>query len=124
MKRLFTLFITLFTLSVAMTEAGELEKILAKNSATVIYLYSPTCSYCQKFDPNYTKLSDKYGKNYQFVKMNITSKSSYSLISELGVRYVPYVLLFNSKKHTVVPIDPECMLSYSCSESAIKKQFN
>ena len=34
----------------------ELEKILAKNPSTILYMYSPTCSYCQKFEPSYKKL--------------------------------------------------------------------
>ena len=94
--------------------AGSFEDALKSSDNVVLYMSSPTCGYCKKFEPIYEKLNHAYGNKCKFVKVDVTTKYGQSLASQVGVRVVPFVMLFKTKQKMMTSIAPECLLDYAC----------
>ena len=84
-------------------------------------MYTPECGYCQKFDENYKKLANKYGKDCKFLKINANTTYGYSVMRRLSAFYIPFVVLLNNQKQTMQRIDPTCLLEYACVKDAVDK---
>lgn len=85
-----------------------------------LYLTSPKCSYCQKFNPSYLKIMRMYAGKYQFVKADIATTEGRKLMKDysLGqVQYVPYVAIFDNR--ILNQIDPECLMDFACLDSVV-----
>lgn len=94
--------------------AGALEDAINKNDNVFLYIYTPQCSYCTKFNPNYKKLNSVYGEKCKFVKIDGTTDYGRNLIYAFRASYVPFVILLKSKTKKAVVIQSDCLLNYSC----------
>ena len=101
--------------------AGEVEDALAQNKNVFLYLYTPKCSYCVKFNPRYHKLSKVYDKTFTFVKVDASTPYGFNIMRQYNGRFVPYVLMINPKKRVVENIPPSCLLDAACTEEALKQ---
>ncbi len=101
--------------------AGEFESALNDSNNVFLYLYTPECGFCTKFNPVYKKVSKNYSQVCQFLKMDATKGEGLALMHNFGVRYVPFVILVNSKKKEFIQLNPSCLLDYKCTEQAVKK---
>jgi len=78
--------------------AGEYENALKNNDNVFLYLTMPSCTYCKKFDEIYDKLVNEYGEKCKFLKIDTTTAYGRNLASRFGIKFVPYVVLVESKK--------------------------
>ena len=116
-KRFLTL---LFILGCIPVSAGELENALSQNKNIFLYFFTPECGSCSMFTPRYNKLSKMYDKHYTFIKLNASTQYGNSVFRKFRGRYVPYVVLINSK-NKVAQIDPSCLMNTECSERELMK---
>ncbi len=101
--------------------AGELEDAFSKGKRVFLYLYTPTCSYCKKFAPQYDRLSKTYAGQYTFVKIDASTLYGMRLMRKYGGRYVPYVLLLTPNNNSGVQLAPSCLAQSECIERSIKE---
>ena len=94
--------------------AGELERAMASKAHVFLYLYTPQCGYCKRFEPNYHKISNMYNKNIAFVKINANTEYGHSLIKKYNARYVPFVYLIDSKSKQGYHVSSSCLLDRAC----------
>ena len=104
--------------------AGDLESALAKHNNVVLYMYTQHCGYCQRFKPIYTKVSKTYDKQFGFVDVDANTQYGYQLSRKFWVRYVPFVIVINSKTMNYKEIDTNCLMKTACFESELKKFKN
>lgn len=100
--------------------AGSFEDALRQSDYVMLYMTSPSCSYCKKFDPIFQKLAGNYSKKCKFVKVDSTTPYGRKLSAQVGAAFVPYVLLFQTKQQMMMQVMPECLLDYAC----INKEIN
>lgn len=112
MTKILLCFLSLFLISPVF--AGQFEDAMKSNENVLLYIYTPQCGYCTKFNPNYKKLVYAYGQKCKFVKIDGTTQYGVNLAYQMRASYVPFVALIKTKtkKATVVPAD--CLLRYSC----------
>ena len=115
-KRVFAI-VMLFLFLNFMQKVCASEVNQAKN--LFLYLYTPQCGYCTKFNANFQKLAQAYGEKYNFVKVDATTQSGKSLMRNYRAFYVPFVLISDTKKSKSIQIAPDCLLSYACVEGAL-----
>lgn len=118
MVRFFLCLILLFTINTA--NAGVYEEALKTNERVFLYIYTKKCGYCVKFNPIYEMLAKKYGAQCKFVKVDGNSSYGEDLIRAFGTRFVPYVVIVNSKKGQSALIPPNCLLHISCSDEIMR----
>ncbi len=118
MLKKFIIILCLF--SFIPVHAGELENALKQNKNVFLYMYTPECGYCQKFEPRYNKISKMYDKNYTFVKLNANTQYGYSIFRRFNGRGVPYVVLINSKNKANA-VDYYCLMQTECTDKVLKK---
>ena len=99
--------------------AGDVEKALDAGNSVLLYLHTPICGYCKKFDPLYDKLAKKYANKHTFVKVDASSKYGRELMYKYRGMYVPYVLIINNDKAGVIPT--QCLMDKTCAEHAIEQ---
>ncbi len=112
--------LSLVLLSFISASAGELEDALSKNKNVFLYMYTPECGYCTSFTPRYNKLAKMYDKQYTFIKLDASSMYGYKVFRSYGGRYVPYVVLINSKNDTK-SVSANCLASTECTERTLIK---
>ncbi len=117
MLRLFITLITLFFL--LPVSAGELENAISANKNVFLYMYTPTCGFCKKFEPRYEKLAKMYNQKYTFMKLNAETQYGYYLMRTFQARYVPFIVLLNGKKSW--QIEASCLMESSCTEKALSE---
>ena len=100
--------------------SGELEAAAKIHDKILLYLYTKDCSYCVKFNPVYNNISQKYGKNCKFLKINADTEYGASLMYASNALYVPYVVLIDNASKTAKSIKPECLLSYVCTQKVVE----
>jgi len=114
-------FVILFgLLSLLPVCAGELEDALKQNKNVFLYLYTPECGYCKKFSPKYNQISQKYNKEYKFIKLDASTPYGYSIFRKFNGRYVPYVVLIDSK-NKAKNIDYLCLEQAECTDKILTK---
>ena len=101
--------------------SGEYEEATRTNNKIFLYLYTKNCNYCVKFNPVFNKISQIYGNNCKFLKINADTEYGGSLMRGLNAYYVPYVALINNSNRTVHTINPTCLLNYACTKDAMDK---
>jgi thiol-disulfide isomerase/thioredoxin len=99
--------------------AGEYEDAISNYEKVLLYLYTPQCSYCSKFEPNYNKLLDVYRNDCKFLKINGETNYGNKLARMFGIKFVPYVLLVEKNKSHGLVISPSCLLEYSCVNNVL-----
>lgn len=116
MSKRFLLIFIFVLLGVCSVKAGELENALKNNEQVFLYMYTPNCGYCKKFNPLYNQIAEKYKSQYKFVKVDASTPYGSTIFRKYGGRYVPYVVVLNSKaaKNDVLQISPNCLLELAC----------
>lgn len=104
--------------------AGLYETAIANNQKVFLYIYTPSCSYCVKFNPIYNKISEKYGNRCKFLKINATTDYGRELARKFRVTSVPYVVMIDSRKKIMNIIEPSCLIDYACTDSAVGALLN
>ena len=104
--------------------SGELENSLEAGENIFLYLYTKNCGYCEKFNPVYKKIETTFNKNIKFIKIDAYTAYGRYLMKSFKANYVPYVVFINSKSNDAVEFAPNCLLSYSCSEKALRDMSN
>ena len=123
LKRSF--FILIFILATQISAfAGEFEKLVANYDKIFLYLYTPECSYCEKFNPNYEKVFNKHLNKCRFVKVNANTKQGNELMRAVNGYYIPLVLLIDSSTKQIRRIEPNCLLNLSCVNNAVENLVN
>ena len=114
-------FLLLFFLLInCPTYAGVYEDAIKKHEHVFLYLYTDECGYCNKFNPVYEKLLSKYNGKIGFVKVNTRTPYGAYLGYSFRVRYVPYVVITDSKTRNSTQISTNCILNYKCAENAVR----
>ena len=116
MKRIVLLFSLLLLLvaSVFANSNGD------AHTKTVLYIYTPSCGYCVKFNPIYEKVSKLYKDKCNFKKVNAHSVEGQKLMIKYNGVFVPYVLILDEKNNYKAFLAPNCLLDYSCVNSAVE----
>ena len=113
-------FLCIISISVMLPVfAGEYENAIASNQKVILYFSTPHCGYCKKFEPIYQKLVNKYGQNCKFINYNAETPYGYMLARQYSVKYVPYVIMIDTKHQQKHVIDETCLLNYSCVDNAL-----
>lgn len=100
--------------------AGEYEDALQKYDKIFLYFYTQECSYCKKFEPIFEKISKLYGEKCKFVKVDANSNYGSKLSRSFYLKFVPYVVLVESKKERGLVISPNCLLEYACTGRVVE----
>ena len=120
-KKIFLIFIlSLFLPAIA----GEYEDAIKSNNYVLLYMYTPKCGYCAKFNPIYNKIKTVYGKKYKFVKVDASTEYGKKLMWDCGAYYIPYVLLVNNQTRSIGKIQQECLFNYACMQHALDNFSN
>ena len=102
--------------------AGTYEDALSKSDKVFLYFYTPNCSSCRYFDKTYNELKAT-NKDYEFVKVNANTLYGAHLINKYKGKYVPYIILTNSKTNKSVNVNHLCLMEQVCLTRALKS-FN
>lgn len=94
--------------------AGSFEDALNSSDNVFLYIYTPSCGYCKRFEPNYNKLVSAFGNKCKFVKLNGAEQYGGTIAYQYKASYVPYVVLIKTKTKTGTVIPADCLLKYSC----------
>lgn len=101
--------------------AGVYEDALKSNDKVFLYMYTPHCGYCTRFNPVYNKLATNYRQKFEFLKINADTQYGSSIMQNMNAEYVPYVVMVDGKKRVRQQILPKCLLDYTCASYAIDK---
>ena len=115
-KILFILFFLLLALPIS---AGTYEDALKKYDNVFLYFYSSDCRTCKVFDSIYSNIQ-KENKNFGYVKVNVETPYGTYLMLKFRGRYVPYIILSNSKTKKNVNISHACVMDEMCLLRAMK----
>lgn len=111
-------FLALLTLTPAFAEG--LNSAFAQKDNVVVYLYSASCKYCDRFNPIYEQVSQKYSNDYKFVKISVDTHSGMVLLHKtFQASYVPYVIMLNQKKNKQEQITSDCLTQKACVEKEL-----
>ena len=111
----------LFSLLIMLSaNAGVYEEALKKNDRVFLYIYTQNCGYCVRFSPVYDKLSKRYGAQCKFVKVDADSQYGQGLARSFGLRFVPYVIIANTKIGQAALIPPNCLLHFDCADEIMR----
>ena len=116
MKRILCILSLLASLPVC---AGEFDNAIKNYDKVFLYLYTPACGYCNKFNPVYQRVSKDYGAKCKFIKVDANTKEGTNLMNQFGARYVPYVVTIDNKAHVAGQVPPECLLNYECTDKVL-----
>ena len=118
MLKKFLLILFCFGLNPAWS--GELEEAFYKKDYVFLYLYTPECGYCKKFEPKFEILSKTYDNYYAFLKINAKTSYGYKLMRTYNGRYVPFVLLLNKNTKQGAQVNTECLMNNVCMDKVLK----
>ena len=99
---------------------GVYEDALKQNERVFLYIYTQNCGYCVRFKPIYEKLATKYSQKCRFVKVDADTEYGKSLARVFAVRFVPYVVLANSKMGQTALLPPNCLLHFECADDVMR----
>ncbi len=103
--------------------AGAYEDAMKNYNNVFLYIYTPQCGYCKKFEPNYNKLKSAYSGKCKFVKIDATTDYGKVISYNYQVKYVPYVALLKPKAKDGIQVPPKCLLNYSCISQQLNGYF-
>lgn len=104
--------------------AGVFENAIANNEKVFLYMYTPTCGYCVKFNPIYNKLASKYSNKCKFLKLDLNTAYGMQLAQKFNVTSIPYVVTIDNNKKSTSRINPKCLMDYACTDSVVNKFVN
>lgn len=104
--------------------AGEFETALDKQEKIFLYLTSPYCGYCVKFNSTYNKLAKNYGNKLKFIKLDITTPEGAIVAKSFKPQWVPYVLLIDGKTKDGNTVPTNCLMKQACSEYVVNEFIN
>ncbi len=116
MKKLITIIMVLMVLPVY---AGVYEDALKSNKSVLLYIYTSDCSACKKFTPVYNQLAKSH-PDVKFVKADADTLYGLNLLKKFKGRYIPYVVMTDSKTKKSSVISPYCTVDKLCLERALK----
>ena len=115
-------FILLTLLAVYLpVKADDFENAIKSNENVVLYLYTKDCISCQNFTPKFNQVLKKHPE-VKGVMVDANTKYGRKLIFKYKGRYIPYLVLANSKKYTT--ISTYCFTDSICLERALKEIKN
>lgn len=94
------------------------------HTKTLLYLYSPNCTYCVKFEPIFHKVSKAFAGKCNFKKVDVRTAEGQKLMQKYNGVFVPYVLILDDKTDYEAFISPNCIISYACTSSAVENFVN
>ena len=118
MRRLILCLMSLLIMTSA--NAGVYEDALKQNERVFLYIYTQNCGYCVRFKPVYEKLAVKYSPKCKFVKVDADTEYGKALAAAFGVRFVPYVVIANSKMGKTALLPPNCLLHFECADDVMR----
>ena len=119
LKNILIVFL-LFTANIVY--AGSYEDALKNNDKVLLYFYTPYCSTCKAFDTTFDSLKSKK-MGYGYVKINVDTPYGTHLFLKFKGRYVPFIILSDSKTKKSVTVNHTCVMSDVCLMRAMKS-FN
>ena len=99
--------------------AGEYENALKKSDSVFLYLYSSDCRTCKAFDKIYYDMA-KQNNDFEFVRINADTPYGARLIRKFKGKFVPYIILTNSKTNRSVNVIHSCVMDEMCLIRALK----
>ncbi len=75
----------------------EYKQALKGKKPIVALFYADWCHYCVKFMPIYQTLSEKYGEDFNFSKVNVEDKKYEKIVNEVGITGFPTVYIIDPK---------------------------
>ena len=121
LKRFLLILSVLF---IAPAYAGPLEDAMASNDKIFLYLYTPSCGACKQFNSNYLEYSRKYASQCKFVKINAHSSYGARIAHDVGLRYVPWVVLIDMEKKQRKHFKWECLREPACAKRTLESFVN
>ena len=103
------------------SSAGEFEVALKNNQNVFLYITSPECGRCVRFNPIYKNISNKYSKQCKFIKVDLDTQYGKELMYKNKGSYLPFVMIVNPAKNINARISPDCLLENACVESYLKE---
>lgn len=104
--------------------AGPVEDAMASSEKIFLYLYTPSCGACKQFNSHYMEYSRKYGQQCKFLKVNASTQYGAKTAMSVGLKYVPWVVLIDSKNKTRKQLKWECLSQPACARRAIESFIN
>lgn len=100
--------------------AGPVEDAMKSSDKVFLYLYTPSCGACKQFNSLYMGFTRKYGQQCKFVKVNASTQYGAKIAMSVGLKYVPWVVLIDSKNKTRKHLKWECLRHPECSKKSIE----
>ena len=98
MKKLFIIFTLLFLVNQAAFAQNMTCSAAMKAKKPFVVLYTADyCTYCRRFKPIYSEVSQKYNQKYNFVTIDVAKKSSNGECDKLNITSIPSLYVFNPK---------------------------
>ena len=117
MFRKLLIIFALFTIN--SVYAGSYENALQKNDKVFLYFYTTRCHTCKAFDPIFDNIQTQ-NKDYGFVKVDAETSYGTRLIMKFKGRFVPYIILTDSKTKKSVNVNHACIMNEMCLLRAMK----
>ena len=111
--------ITLLLMGILPVFAGEVEDALKAGNNVLLYLHTPVCGYCKKFNPKYEKLAKKYNNKFKFIKIDASTQYGRELMYRYRGMFVPYVIVIKKDNAGIIPT--QCLMDSVCAEKAIEQ---
>ena len=96
-----TLFQTSFLLKDLSEKSIDPEIAFTTNKPIFLEFYAEWCDVCKKMSPNVSELSKEYGKDINFVFMNVDNPKWEKYIKEMNVNGIPQINLFDNQSNLV-----------------------
>ena len=101
--------------------AGEYEDALKEGGPAFLYLHTNYCKYCKQFNPIYEKLAQANKNSCRFISVDADTKYGQYLMYQLKGRYIPLVVMVDSRRQFMINIPPDCLLDYACVDKEVKE---
>lgn len=100
-------------------------KQAAKMNKPLVALYTADyCTYCRRFKPIYDELSKELSTKYNFVKIDVTSKSRNGLCDNVNLHAIPTVYLFDLKTGKRQQVSTYLLSNKTALRSYIEKYYS
>ena len=117
------IILTLILFSLLPVFAGEYEDALNSGDNIFLYLYTPSCGSCKRFNPIYNKLVAENRDLCRFIKLNANTEYGYKIFKNYKCRYVPNVILIKGDSKQASRMQNHCVHDFRCADDTIKNFF-
>ena len=94
-----TLFQTSFLLKDLGKKSIDPEIAFTSNKPTFLEFYAEWCEVCKKMSPSVSKLRKEYGKDINFVFINVDNPKWEKYIKKMNVNGIPQINLFDNQSN-------------------------